>query len=850
MVDIDVLNLLKSEFNKPLKNGEKRKIVFWNDYEKEFEDTISEINIDGVKIHKLTNTNNFATKYLIEEEDAESNFLIYNTSKVEDDRENWLLDIALYSEQFYADRASLIMKELEIDVNLRNTFNEYKDFFNAIERRKKIGKFEFNIDTKEKLELAIMGALCNSKTIEFEEILKIILMESLDEEENKYYINFQKYNIDKAFWKYAKIKYGFDKENKTLKKLLIYLISTVLGSYISEDKLRRISEFIGKNKPNCVIFIDHFQNHRTDSAKYDLLSEAYEKEVNVTQIIEDLDIEDFKDIDILKIFDRAIIKYIVNSLENKIEDYDRFIEIIRGRRTKHFYEQYEGVYEALFNVVEMHKFYKKYNSGIPQRDNEKLFKDYIEEYYKMDTFYRKFYYYYDIQPESNTINKLKQLAENIYVNWYLAEVGTNWTYAIDDEMKNDWRIPGVVNQRDFYNTYVNPMVSKGERIFVIISDALRYEVGNEIAERLNEEVINSTNINAMLSTVPSITKLGMASLLPHNTISLREDGRVFIDGKDSSGIDNRNTILNDNFENSKAFDYQKLPKSSTEFLEGLKGYKLIYIYHNTIDATADKGATEIQTFEVVQKAIDEILDLIRKIKDWLGGINVIVTSDHGFIYQRGDLEESDKITKEAVHAIDKNRRSFITKESKESDSLIKVDMNYILKDSKFNAYMPKSNIRFKVQGEGAKFVHGGTTLQETVVPVVLFKNIRSSYKNSIKADKVKVKLTNEVKKITNSLFTLNFFQTERISEKIIPVTLDIYMIDENKNIISNIETILADLKSDRPEERMFKIRLTLKAMNYDKNKKYYLIVKDKEAGDILEEIPFIISLGIANDFDF
>jgi uncharacterized protein (TIGR02687 family) len=675
-------------------------------------------------------------------------------------------------------------------------------------------------------------------------------MESLEEQENKYYSSLQKYNIDKVFWKYSKLKYGFDKENKTLRKLLIYLISTVLGSYISEDKLNRISEFIGKNKPNCVVFVDHFQNHRTDSVKYNLLSEEYEKEVNITQIIEGLDIEDYKDIDILKVFDRAIIKNIVNSLENKIEDYDRFIEIIRGRRTKHFYEQYEGIYEALLNVVEMHKFYKKYNMGIPQKNNEKLFKDYVQEYYKMDTFYRKFYYYYDIQPESNIINKLKQLAENIYVNWYLAEVGTNWTYAIDNDMKNDWRIPGIVNQRDFYSTYINPMVSKGERVFVIISDALRYEVGNEIAEKLNEEVINSTNIYAMLSTVPSITKLGMASLLPHNTISLKEDGRIFVDGSDSSGTGNRNKILNNNFANSKAFDYQKLPKNKAEFLEVLRGYKLVCIYHDTIDATADKGATEIHTFEVVQKAINEILDLIHKITDWLGGINVIVTSDHGFIYQRGDLEESDKISKESVEAIDKNRRSFITKENREIDNLIKIDMNYILKDSNFKAYMPKSNIRFKVQGEGAKFVHGGTTLQETVVPVVSFKNIRSTYKNSIKAEKVKVKLTNEVRKITNSLFTLNFFQTERISEKTIPTTLDVYMTDEDKKVISNKETILADLSNDRPEERTFKVKLTLKAMNYDRNKKYCLIVRDKEVGVVLEEIPFTISLGIASDFDF
>ena len=140
--------------------------------------------------------------------------------------------------------------------------------------------------------------------------------------------------------------------------------------------------------------------------------------------------------------------------------------------------------------------------------------------------------------------------------------------------------------------------------------------------------------------------------------------------------------------------------------------------------------------------------------------------------------------------------------------------------------------------------------KKLVVPVVSFKNIRSSYKKSIKAEKVKVKLTNEVRKITNSIFTLNFFQTEKINEKITSSTLEVYMMDTEKNIISNIETMIADLDNDRPEERVLKLKLTLKAMNYDRNKKYYLIIKDKETGIVLEEIPFVINLGIASDFDF
>lgn len=851
MSNIDIVEKLHQEFQQPLRNGEKRRIIFWNDYDKEFGDSIDEVHIEGVRVHKLKPKNNFYTKYLIEEEDTTSNFLIYNTVRLADERDNWLLDMMLYSFQFYADKTSLIMNELQVDVTLRKTFTDYKEFFNAEDRIKKFSRYGGQpIDQAEQLELYILAAITGAKSTEFEEILRMVFIISVVEDDNKYYQAFEKYNMEKAFWKYAHVKYGYSDANKSLRKLFIYIVSTVLASSIKEEKLSRIKPFIGSNKPNCIIFIDHWLNHSIDHVHYDQLSEEYEQEINMASMIEKMQIDEYQDVELLRVFDRAIITYIVNCLENKMEDYDQYIEIIRGRRTKHFYKDYRSVYEAAVNAIEMYKFYKKYNSGIPPQNNAKFFKAYAQEYYKVDAYYRKFYYYHDQQPESQAINKLKTLVENLYVNWFLPEIGVNWTSSIDHEMKKAWTIPGVTNQREFYNKYVTSMVAGGDRVFVIVSDALRYEVGAEIADRLNEEVINSTTIHATLSSVPSITKLGMAALLPHQHIEMKDDGRVFVDSVDSSGLDNRNKILQKKLGTSIAVDYQRLPKNKIDFIETLKGYKLIYIYHDTIDATADKGATEYNTFDVAQKAIDEIMDLIHKITDWLGGINVVVTADHGFIYQRSKLDESDKIDKEAMTVLEKGRRYMISKEDMVIDNLVKVDMSYLLKDNGAYTYLPKAHIRFKVQGEGANYVHGGASLQELMVPVVVFKNIRSNYKKSVKAEKVKVKLTNEIRKITNSIFMVNFFQTEKISEKITPATLDVYMEESTGNVISSIETIIADLTSERPEERIIKIKLTLKAMNYDKNRYYQLIVKDKETAVVVEEIPFTISLGIASDFDF
>ncbi|MGL4989584.1 MAG: PglZ domain-containing protein [Sarcina sp.] len=103
----------------------------------------------------------------------------------------------------------------------------------------------------------------------------------------------------------------------------------------------------------------------------------------------------------------------------------------------------------------------------------------------------------------------------------------------------------------------------------------------------------------------------------------------------------------------------------------MKGYKLVYIYHNFVDAIGDKTNTENNTFKAAEQAIDDIMWLRDKITGWLGGINILVTADHGFLYQRSSLEESSKIGKEKFDVIDRNRRSIISKENKDIEGLFK-----------------------------------------------------------------------------------------------------------------------------------------------------------------------------------
>ncbi|MDP9739387.1 UNVERIFIED_ORG: uncharacterized protein (TIGR02687 family) [Bacillus sp. B2I3] len=842
---------LTDTFNEPLNDGEHRKIIFWVDKDKEFVEEINHLYIDNVKVHQLTEQNNFYSKYLLEEEDRTSNYLVYTNDDLTGEK-NWLIDTVYYSKTFYADKISLLLDDLGIDSSLRAVVKKYEQFFNK-KYSQKFRSYGIEPYTEETIEVGIMSVLCNLKTPDFEALLKTVLKEGLSEEDNKYIGLMEKYFDINVFWKYISNQYGYDRGDRSLKTLFMHLTVTTLSHSIEEASLINIKSFIAeRNKSNALVFIDHWMHHKTDFTIYNEFTEMIEQEIRLSDIVQQLSIEAFKDADTFPYFDKAIIIYIANSLEASHEDYNDYIKLINLRRVKHFYEKYQFIYEALFYTVKMYEFYKKYSSGIPKVSTIDMWNSYVNEYHTMDTYYRKFYVAFDNEPNSEILKKLKAMVENLYTNWYMGDLSSHWSQSIESEIKDNWTLPGITNQQEFYKRYVAPKVHKSERVFVIISDALRYEVGVEITEKLNSETMGACEIEPLLSVIPSVTKLGMASLLPHKVIDLDENARVLVDGKSSSGIENRKDIIESTISESVAVHaHEVLAMNKAGRREYFKGKKLIYIYHDTIDAMGDKASTEIYTFSAVERAIDEIYTLIKIIRDDLSGTNILITADHGFVYQREALVESDKMEKEDIQAIEVKRRYMLSKKKKKMDGILTISMNSIIKNEhQLMAYVPKATIRFKIQGSGVNFVHGGASLQEVVVPLIQYKNIRRGQANSREIVKVDIKLTNTIRKITNSLFHLSFFQTERVEEKVVPRSVMIYMADEDGAVVSNEETIIGDRTSNNPEERTFKLRFALKTITYDKNKHYYLTMKDVETGVVLEKIPFNINLGIVSDFDF
>ena len=172
----DIKKDLDKRFAEPLPEFYKRRIIFWNDEEGEFKEEVESLVLDNAKVLVLSETNHFASKKLLNEDDLTNNYLVYNPIVV-DNEHDWFLDIKLFSEEYRADLVSRWMQEMHI-VNtpvLRSEVKNLKGFFNAQSRRNRITAFGDVIDRKSQLYMSVLAAVCGIKDRTPEAIIMAVL---------------------------------------------------------------------------------------------------------------------------------------------------------------------------------------------------------------------------------------------------------------------------------------------------------------------------------------------------------------------------------------------------------------------------------------------------------------------------------------------------------------------------------------------------------------------------------------------------------------------------------------------------------------------------------------------------
>ena len=358
----------------------------------------------------------------------------------------------------------------------------------------------------------------------------------------------------------------------------------------------------------------------------------------------------------------------------------------------------------------------------------------------------------------------------------------------------------------------------------------------------------TAKLETQLSVLPSYTRLGMASLLPHSTLTMTDDFRVLADDVLCDNLAGRQTVLQKHQANGVCVQFDDIKGlKKNELRDIFTGMQVVYVYHNQIDARGDKANTEDEVFVACEEAIQEIMDLIRKISTNANTYRFLITSDHGFIYKRDKLSESDKIGTISDKNAFINRRFVVAPEAVIDEGVQNMSMGRILgnEDQKVVSFPVSSNV-FKVSGGGQNFVHGGSSPQEMLVPVLDIKMERGH----METRPAQIALVSIVQKITNLITTMDFIQSDAVSDTVKKTTYKMYFISEDNEKISNENTYIADNRDADPQKRIFRMRFTFKNKKYDKNKQYYLVVYDDATGIEAFRHPVIMDLAFADDFGF
>ena len=858
---------------------EGNNLVFWNDPDSEFISQVDQIVIEGVNTLRLDQISILETKLRIELDQA-AKWLIYAPFSQPEPKLDWLLDARLRGKIFSADTASMQLDELGLGLrSLRDHIKARAKFFNSKDRIERLKRLVSPEDTADVVDQKMIATLLKSDTADaaalFLKVFSTVVQTHADLETRPDVMNeLASFNLENAFWDLAFREFEYRDSGSEPSNLrgLLYSIFVTDFCLTSKSTPPSLSQFVIKQPTkaaNASVFANWWRLNIKNYETYDKISNQIEAELHIANVLNPLTAEELVSVMTFE----SIEKRVIGDLKSRIlnghgANMDSVRELIARRRDGHWAnpllansnestKALSASYDALEAAATFFELQAKYSDGLSFKDSDTGFKSYMDELYKFDQLYRRFMKATDaVEPMGwALLHELKDQIENSYSGWYIGQLSSAWGTVLEGTsgLLSSWKLLDINNQYRFYERYVAPALTNTtvKRVFVVISDAFRYEAAQELVDDLNSKTRLIANLDAMLGVLPSYTSLGMASLLPHNSLAYKSNTNldVLIDGKPSSTLEQRSQILSA-YEGVAIGRDSLMEMGREKAREFIKDYKVVYIYHDQIDNLGDKQSSEAQTFEATSTAIREISEVVGFIVNSLNSNHIFITADHGFLYQDSAVAQADKtiLTEDPPGLIKSKKRYALGRGMGQNPKVwsgnTEVTANTDPGDGSIDFWAPKGAGRFHFVG-GARFVHGSCMPQEIVVPVVLVKESRSE---SAKSKTVEVSiLGSSSNKVVTNKQRFEFIQTQAVSDRVLPVTLVMSLRDGDK-LISDEQALTFDSDSQNLDERKRSVMLTLAGGSYDSNKDYFLVARDAKTKAEAFRITVRIDLAFSNDF--
>ncbi len=724
------------------------RVVFWHDPEGQYAVDLDSLDLPGVTILRVGN-DEYAIKHRLLHEQPIDKILVYRSGAAPAGAGNWLLDLELAYGVFTADRSSLVSQDLGLtSAGIDAVVQEHEKFFNAGKRVQSLKALLNPDDDAARLRAKMSAVVLGQKEHSLLEITRTLLSENAKGLHAKFDA-LADYGLDGFYWQGVAAIYGYESDSPSIDDLILWIFRQAIKGFHSDRP---------GGLQNIQLDFASLRNDRRSQDALAVLAKRASADLDYQAGIEGSTFRDLVAVDLFEETDRKIIADLTRAVAEQIVTAREVAEVIRARQSSVWIDGYRPLYVAIGAAAELLSELSVIDFSFATFDE--ALERYRTDWYRIDQLYRQFTHARRAFEGPHPLEPLREQVEKHYTNKFVYALGNAWQKQVDDA--DQWSSETVRSQQSFFHDYIERLLRDDKKAVVIVSDALRYEVAEELGSRIRQEDRFDADLDAVLGVLPSYTQLGMAALLPHRTLKHSPDGKVvLVDDQPTNGTGPRAKVLESVGGTAiQAEDFSAL--SPEERRELFRNNRVLYLYHDVIDATGDKPGTERRVFEAAEQALSELVDLVKKAAN-ANATNIFVTSDHGFLFQDEALPEQFFLSEkpQGDNILVTNRRYVLGRGLKEADAFTTFSAVELHLASELEVQIPKSIQRLKLAGGGSRFVHGGATLQEVVVPVLAINKKRKSDTRL-----VNIQVLPDTDKITTGQIVVKLFQSEPVSDKV------------------------------------------------------------------------------------
>jgi PglZ domain len=466
-----------------------------------------------------------------------------------------------------------------------------------------------------------------------------------------------------------------------------------------------------------------------------LRRDVRESYVGASQIVEqdfslsklDLDAKKIVAIETFQAVERALLRHVEESLLEKATD--DLLALAKSRLASFWADVLPAIQarwalissaaEVLLEASRVGNALKKAPTNLP--DLVKAYADDGDPWCLLDTHHRhmesrKYNFEFAANNDHDGLEKLITKAEQRYT-----EVGSELARLFVTQVsKAKQPIKGLARQRDIFELHVKPKLRESKLAYVWV-DALRFEMARELARLLEDDF--ALTIEAAVASVPTITEIGMAALLPR----AGQSAKVVAVGTGKLGLQIDRTVIKDRKDRVAflkehtgvpVFDAKLddlLPKPSKRIKDGVQGAQLVLITSQEID---ELGETDNSTQS--RRQMDGVLHDLRRgvrILTELGFKTIVLAADHGHLFGE-EIGEDMKIEAPGGETADLHRRVWIGQGGTSEPSYLRAPLSSLGIDSDLDLATPWTFACFKSKGGARAYFHGGLSPQELIIPVL------------------------------------------------------------------------------------------------------------------------------------